>query len=178
MSLRLRLISHARTDAQRFGRFPLDEALSGEDARELAQLAQRLGRPQRLYVGPELRCWQTAQAWGQAADVQSALRDCAYGAWAGKRLEEIEAGALGTWLGDAATPPPQGESFAELLRRVADWLDALQGDGRIVAISHPPVLRAALLHVLGLGAEAASRIDIDALSVLDLSFNGRWRLRL
>lgn len=59
-----------------------------------------------------------------------------------------------------------------------DLLAARAGDEqRILAITHPTVMRAALAHVLEIPPSAAFRIDIAPLSRLTLSFNRQWRFQ-
>ena len=66
-----------------------------------------------------------------------------------------------------------------LLERIAGWLDALKReDGRIVAVTHPAVIRAAI--VLGIDAKPMSfwRIDIAPLCRVSLQGNAsHWTLR-
>jgi broad specificity phosphatase PhoE len=66
-----------------------------------------------------------------------------------------------------------------LIRRVAAWCDGPErGEGRVLAITHPAVMRAALVHALGAGAAAYWRIDVAPLSRLILSRQGaNWRLQ-
>jgi hypothetical protein len=60
---------------------------------------------------------------------------------------------------------------------VAKWLDTIAATpGHVVAVTHPFVMRAALMQVLQ-GA-VFNAIDIEPLAMIDLRFNGIWRLRL
>ena len=52
------------------------------------------------------------------------------------------------------------------------------GEGRVLALTHPAVMRAALIHALGASATAFWRIDVAPLSRLILSrHGGSWRLQ-
>jgi broad specificity phosphatase PhoE len=64
-----------------------------------------------------------------------------------------------------------------VLRRVGTWLDHLQSHESIVAITHAAVVRAAIVHALGAGPRAMSRIEVAPLSfvALKLSSDG-WKL--
>lgn len=64
-----------------------------------------------------------------------------------------------------------------LCARVAAWLDSFQEDGHFVVVTHPFVIRAAILHALQAGPASFNAIDIEPLSVVDLRRNGHWRLR-
>lgn len=137
-------------------------------------------RMPRLLCGPELRTRQTAELYGDNVEIVGALRDCDFGRWAGMSiddLQESEPATLQAWLGDPTSVPHGGESVAQLGERVAAWLKTLETTpGHIVAITHPFVIRAALMQVLqGAGF---NQIDVEPLSAIELRFNGRWRLRL
>lgn len=179
MTIRLNLVCHGRTRAQREGRFACDdEALEHEHEAALAMRVSELKTPQRLFCAPELRARQTAAAWLGEAQVLDDLRDCDYGAWRGQRLDELPPEALADWLANPDSQVHGGESQARLCARVGAWLDGFREEGHSVAVTHPAVLRAAVLHVLGAGAAGFNAIDVEPLALLRLSFNGRWRMRL
>lgn len=178
-STRLTLICHARTVAQKLSRFPTNEPVENPPL-ALGALTAKFASASRLLCGPELRTRQTAEWFGAAPQVDEALRDCDLGRWHGQALKDLqvrEADALQAWINDPQAAPHGGESVRQLGERVAAWLASLQGaPGHIVAITHPFVVRAALLQVLQ-GA-AFNAIDVEPLSVVELRFNGIWRLRL
>lgn len=176
---RLTLICHARTVSQKLARFPTNEPVE-EIAVASDSLARRFERPHRLICGPEMRTRQTAEWLGENAQIDEALRDCDWGRWHGqsiKDLQRLEPEALHAWLGDPDAAPHGGESVAQLSERVAAWLAALQTtSGHVVAVTHPFIIRAALMQVLQ--GEAFHSIDVEPLAVVELRFFGRWRLRL
>lgn len=178
-SSRLTLICHARTVAQKLAIFPTDEPV--ETSCQASDLfPTRFSAARRLICGPELRTRQTAAWFGADAQVEPALRDCDWGRWQGRTLKDLqasEADALQRWLSDPQAAPHGGESVAQLRARVANWLCEVQlNPGHVVAVTHPYVMRAALLHVMQ-GA-AFNAIDVEPLSTIELRFNGLWRLRL
>lgn len=134
----------------------------------------------RLVCGPELRARQTAELFGSEMEIVSALRDCDIGRWRGVRIHDLqiaEPAALQAWLDNPELSPHGGESRAQLRQRIAAWLATLESTpGHIVAITHPEVIRAALAQVLK--SAGFNDIDVEPLSVIELRFNGRWRLRL
>ncbi|MDF3931220.1 histidine phosphatase family protein [Pseudomonas citronellolis] len=182
MPTRLSLVCHGRTAAQRRGRFAsADEPLEDGQEAALAALRARLKTPTRVLCAPELRTRQTAAAWDAPLEVLPVLRDCDHGAWTGRDLDQLQAEApqaLAAWLGDPAAAPHGGESQVELCQRLGAWLDAFDADGHFVVVSHPALLRAAVLHVLRADPAAFNAVDAAPLSVLQLTRNGRWRLRL
>jgi broad specificity phosphatase PhoE len=178
-STRLTLICHARTVAQKLSRFPTNEPVENPPL-ALGALAAKFASVNRLLCGPELRTRQTAEWFGAAPQVDEALRDCDWGRWHGQAIKDLqvrEPEALQAWISDPQATPHGGESVMQLGERVAAWLASLQSvPEHIVAITHPFVVRAALMQVLQ-GA-AFNAIDVEPLSVVELRFNGIWRLRL
>ncbi|MFC7384631.1 histidine phosphatase family protein [Sphaerisporangium rhizosphaerae] len=160
-------------------------------------------RRDAVLCGPAVRCRQTAAGLGLTAVVDHGLRDRDAGRWAGRTLAEIQAREpeeLVAWLTDPAAAPHDGESVLALIERVAAWLRTAHGEGggdgdggsgggggggsdgaggRIIAVTHPDVIRAALVHVLGAPPDTFWRIDAEPLTSVRLtSHAGRWRLRL
>ncbi|MFC6299833.1 phosphoglycerate mutase [Pseudomonas sp. CCM 7893] len=179
---RLTLICHASTPAQKRARFALDEPLEMAWQSAALSLAGRFKRAPRLLCGPEVRTRQTAMLFGESPQVDAALRDCDFGRWQGMGLDEIqraEPDALQAWLTDCTAKPHGGESVAQLCERVGRWLQSLeQTPGHVLAVTHPFVIRAALLHVMQGPLAMFNRIDVEPLSSTELRFNGVWRLRL
>ncbi|WP_433238298.1 histidine phosphatase family protein [Streptosporangium sp. CA-135522] len=175
---RLLLVCHASTSATARAAFPGDEPLDGRGLRRAGGMAGRFG-PGPAVCAAELRCTQTAAALGLSADPDPGLADCDYGRWRGRTLGEIEAAepeALAAWLTDPAAAPHGGESITALLGRVAGWLSR-RAPGRVVAITHPTVIRAAVVHALGAPAPAFWRVDVAPLARVALTGrDGRWRL--
>ncbi|WP_095047511.1 histidine phosphatase family protein [Pseudomonas sp. Irchel s3h9] len=176
---RLTLICHARTVAQKLACFPTNEPVENSPLTP-GELAERFDAARRLICAPELRTRQTAAWFGSDAQIDEALRDCDWGRWHGQSIKALQASedaALHAWLDDPHATPHDGESVAQLCQRVAIWLANLQGtSGHVVAVTHPFVIRAALIHVLR--GSALHDIDVEPLSLLELRFTGRWRLCL
>ncbi|UVL42817.1 histidine phosphatase family protein [Pseudomonas sp. B21-040] len=177
---RLTLICHARTVAQKLAYFPTNEPLEMDwQLAKGSRRSQFKGTP-RLLCGPEMRTRQTAALFGDDVEVVAALSECDFGQWHGVHIDALQtsqASALQAWLDDPASAPHGGESVVQLRQRVAQWLQTLESaPGHIVAITHPFVIRAALMEVVQ-GA-AFNQIDVEPLSAIELRFTGRWRLRL
>jgi broad specificity phosphatase PhoE len=120
---------------------------------------------------------ETARALGllDAAPV-AALADLDYGRWHDRALKDLareEPDALAAWCRDPAAAPHGGESFVELVGRVAQWLDGLEEEADVIALSHAAVLRAALVHALDAPPASFSRIEIAPLTVIELRRAGR-----
>lgn len=183
MATRITLISNGATSATRNATFPKDEPLEEKAVALAAGLAGSLPAVDRIYRGPDRAGEQTALALGLTAVAEPLLREIDFGDWAGKSLMELQtedALALRDWITDPQAIPPGGESAADLMARVSNWL-TLQADqpARIIAITPANCLRAAVIHCLQAPATAFRQIDVPPLSSLFLSCHrGQWRLRL
>lgn len=178
---RLTLMCHARTVAQKRARFALEEPLDADWLAQRPDAGQGYRNVRQLLCGPELRTRQTAALFGDEPQVREALADCDLGRWRGLSIDELlktEPEQLQAWLDDPEAIPHGGESIALLCRRVGDWLAGLEDrPGHLLAVTHPFVIRAALVNVLNCPAATFNRIDIEPLSTIELRFSGVWRLR-
>lgn len=202
MDLRLLLISHASTAAQRAGRFPAGAAGAGNaadasdadslDARGIAETGaarKRLVLPDdaTALVSPAASARDTALALGLAATVDQRLADLDYGSWQGRKLIDLASEApqdLAAWASDPDAAPHGGESFSQLVIRVGAWLDELdtatesvdhgtraaasKRTRNVIAVTHAPLLRAAIVHALGTTPAVFPRIEIAPLSLVEL----------
>jgi broad specificity phosphatase PhoE len=176
--VRLTLVSHAMTDAMAAGRFARDEPLNALGQRQVDATID-LGVVDAALCAPETRTRQTAELLGLRAEIEPLLADLNCGAWRGSVLGGVGPAELTAWLTDPAQAPHGGESVVELVERVRGWLDSLADRrGRLVAVTHPGVVRAAITAVLGAPPKAFWRIDVGPVSrtVLHLR-GGQWTLR-
>lgn len=174
--LRLALVSHAATDATREARFPADEPLNGVGRREVERCAVMTA--DRVLVAPEARTAQTAAALGLTPTVDAALRDLDYAAWRGERMDDVPQEKLAVWLTEPAAAPHGGESIVALIERVRQWLNGItESPVSTLAVTHPAVVRAAVLVTLDSPPESFWRIDVAPLGITRLHWRGRWTLR-
>ncbi|CAB3727671.1 histidine phosphatase family protein [Paraburkholderia rhynchosiae] len=180
MNIRLLLVSHASTAALRTGRIPADDPL---DARGLAEAQAARARlsfagDATAFVSPAVCARETALALGLTATVDAALADIDCGDWQGQRLADLAAhtpGDLAAWTHDPEAAPHGGEPFTQAQQRIGEWLDALDvapdramaHTREVVAITHAPLIRAALVHVLGAPSAIFPRIEIAPLTVVE-----------
>jgi broad specificity phosphatase PhoE len=179
--VRLTLVSHAMTDAMADGRFPADEPLNDTGRRLVETVAAlEVAGDTRQLTGPERRARQTAQLLGLQAATEPRLADLDCGRWRGQVLANIWPADLEAWLTEPAHAPHGGESIVDLIERVDGWLDSLTDDAlRTVAVTHPAVIRAAILLALDTPPKSFWRMDIAPLSHTVMHFRGgRWTLRL
>lgn len=175
MTTRVLLVSHAATAATRAAAFPIDEPIGATDTPD------PLPRVGHALSAPERRCRQTAELHGLEPAIDGRLRDCDYGRWRGKTLDELaaeESDAVAAWLADPAAAPHGGESIVDLMARAGGWLDdQLAVTGRVVAVTHPAVIKAAVAYAVRGTPESFWRIDIAPLARTALSGRGSlWRL--
>jgi broad specificity phosphatase PhoE len=187
LSTRLLLISHAATAAMRSGQFPGDASRDAIDLSRAPDQAAVAGLRERLppvggmsvLCGPALCARDTAAALGLTAQVDAGLADMDYGRWQGRRLADFgvdEAAQLAQWSRDPHAAPHGGESFVAVLARVGAWLDGLnlsdaanEVDGRtVVAVTHAPVVRAAVMHALQVPPASFALIEVAPLSAVEL----------
>lgn len=172
--VRLTMVSHAMTDAMAAGRFPLDEPLSDLGRGQVKKVGLK---PKKHLAAPERRARETAELLGLDAGVEPRLADIDCGTWRGQAWEAIDLRDLDAWLTDPDRAPHRGESIVDLIERVAGWLKSVSQP--TVAVTHPAVIRAAILLALAAPPKSFWRIDIAPVShtVMHLR-DGRWTLRL
>jgi broad specificity phosphatase PhoE len=178
--VRLTLVSHAMTDAMAAVRFPADEPLNDAGRRQ-AEVVAGLDLPGvRPLAGPERRARQTAQLLGLDATTEPRLADLDCGRWRGQALGAVPAADLQLWLTDPAAAPHGGESIVDLTERVAGWLaSVVEGPSRTVAVTHPAVIRAAILLGLDIAPKSFWRIDIAPAGRTTMHYrNDCWTLRV
>jgi broad specificity phosphatase PhoE len=175
--VRLTLVSHAMTDAMAAGRFPTDEPVNTIGRRQIGEL--ELDAADRSLCGPESRTQQTAQLLGLRPAIETKLADLDCGRWRGDQLGRVAPAEMTIWLTDPARAPHGGESVVELVARVGRWMDSLTSEHtRVVAVTHPAVVRAAILVALDAPPKSFWRIDIAPVSRTVMHFRGHaWTLR-
>ena len=108
---------------------------------------------ERLIASDMRRCRLASDRIGELSGrpsiVDARWRELDFGAWDGKAPDEIDPDALARFRADPDTrPPPDGERWSALARRVASALDALAPVPTLV-VTHGGTMRAALHHLCG-----------------------------
>jgi broad specificity phosphatase PhoE len=182
MPPRLTLIANASTPAVRAPAFPLDEGLDENGRNDAAAMANEFRKSSTVLASPARRAVETAVALGLDAKIDEALRDIDLGRWGGHTVASIatfEADAFARWLSDPAAAPHGGETVEGIFARISIWLQSVSvREERIVAVTHPAVVRAAILAAIHASPSSYWSIDIAPLSVVELTSNGRrWALK-
>ena len=174
------LIRHAPVDGPRGVIHGPDAPADLSDAAAFAVLKAKLPARAHAVCSPARRTRETAAALGLDAVQQNAFREQDFGAWTGRRHNDLVA-ELGDayrdfWKSPASNRPPGGESFVDQIGRTADGLAALPA-GDVVLVVHSGTIRAVLAIALELSPDAALRFVIDPLSLtqIDRLDNG-WRV--
>ncbi len=148
------------------------------DRESFRALAGLLPRDGFWVISPLRRTRETATAIATAGlevpepVVESAFAEQNFGRWQGLGWQEMQAedpvAYAAFWRNPTRNAPPEGESYAAQIERVAEAVDRLTATlaGRdIVSISHGGTIRAAVALALGLTPESAMAVVIDNLSV-------------
>lgn len=108
--------------------------------------------------------------------MEAELRPWDLGAWAGLPLADLP--DLAAWRSDPTWSGHGGESLLALQQRVAALLRRWHcRPGRLVAVTHAGVVRAAVTHVLQAPPEAAWDLDVAPGSVTELHTTATgWRV--
>jgi broad specificity phosphatase PhoE len=178
---RLNFVSHAATEAQRRAAFPLDEPILENEIAKMTGLTWKVPASAHICSAPEQRAQQTCRMLGLSATVADGLRDCNYGRWRGQTMDAVETedqeGIL-AWLADPSVAPHGGESLEILVARVGSWMDEQRAMKHTIAVTHPAIIRAAIVYALQIPVHVFWRIDVAPLTVTDLRFNNNvWTLR-
>ncbi|MFL9825748.1 histidine phosphatase family protein [Rhodoplanes sp. SY1] len=178
---------HGLQDRVLVGRTPRI-GLSADGRRQAAMLALRLSAEALtgVHASPRERAQETANPIAEAARVvvtiSPDLDEVDLGSWTGRGLAEIaDDPEWRLWNEDRGQArAPEGESMRAVQQRVVGLLDRLSRthpDGRIAAVSHGDVIRAALLHYLGMTLDAYDRLEVSPASVSTLVV-GTWGAKL
>lgn len=181
MSMRLHLLCVASTSSIRSASFPSNDPLDALGRKALEAFAGALPRFDKTCISPDVSAVQTGEILGLHSETNPMLRDCDFGRWTGQSLADVqttEPDALAIWLRDPTAAPHGGESFVDVINRVQAWMDGLLlTSGSVLTITHPTIIRAAIVSALGAGPHALRHIDIAPLSRAKLSSDcRRWTL--
>ena len=192
---RLLLVRHGSTrhsaDLRFSGRneLPLDDA-GQRQARALAVRAPAFGEVAAVISSPLRRAVQTAEAIAGALDLEvevlDGLAEVDFGEWEGMTMREVHAAQpeqMAAWAASPDTPPPGGESFTALTRRVRrtrNGVIAAHPGARVVVVTHVSPIKTLVRLALDAPPSSLFRIHLDTASVsaIDYFTDGTASLRL
>ncbi|SEB32738.1 probable phosphoglycerate mutase [Amycolatopsis tolypomycina] len=198
---RLLLLRHGQTEMSALRRYSGrgDVPLTELGRTQAAAAAKRLAATEGLVVdgeavpiisSPLTRTKQTAQAVADAlggrVETHPGLIETDFGEWEGLTFAEAadrDPELHRTWLGDSAVPPPGGESFDVVHRRVRkarDELIAEHGGKTLVLVSHVTPIKTLLRMGLDAGPQLLFRLHLDlaSLSIVEFYPDGNASVRL
>lgn len=173
---RLFLVRHGSTDANERRPFVLqgseiDGPLTVTGQRQAVQLAEFLTAVEfsAIYASPMFRALQTADRCAEPRGLSvvpiDSLKECRVGRWQGlswDQIRERDPTECERFLADPGREPhPGGESYQDLLARVAPAFDgilAAHPGKNVLVVAHNMVNRAYLAHLLGIDLRFARRI--------------------
>jgi broad specificity phosphatase PhoE len=181
MTARLTLLCHGSTIATRQAAFPADDPLDAQGRRQAGAL-RGVFRPDQCLASPALSTRETAREMRLDCAIDPLLRNCDYGAWSGRRFEDVRSRQpelISEWLSNPGAAPHGGETILDLIERASAWLAArAKTPAKALAISHPAVIRAIVVRAIDANPRSFWRIDLPPLSVVELFGDGdRWTLR-
>ena len=174
------LIRHAPVDGPRGVIHSPDAPADVSDAAALAALKARLPAGAPAFCSPARRTRETALALSLDAAEQGAFREQDFGAWTGRRHDDLVA-ELGAayrdfWKSPASNRPPGGESFVDQIARARAGLDCLPARDAVLVV-HSGTIRAVLAIALDLAPDTALRFVIDPLSLTRIDrLEKGWRV--
>jgi broad specificity phosphatase PhoE/ribonuclease HI len=198
---RLLLLRHGQTEMSALRRYSGrgDVPLTELGRAQAAAAAKRLAATEGLVVdgeavpiisSPLTRTKQTAQAVADAlggrVETHPGLIETDFGDWEGLTFAEAadrDPELHRSWLGDSSVPPPGGESFDVVHRRVRkarDELIAEHGGRTLVLVSHVTPIKTLLRMGLDAGPQLLFRLHLDlaSLSIVEFYPDGNASVRL
>lgn len=108
--------------------------------------------PDLVVSSPLQRCVKLAVCtFDIEPEINLDLKEVNYGDWEGKTWEEINVKGDNLWMyANVNNQPPNGESFADLLKRVVKQVEVIlnRPEEKIAVVCHGGVIRSVLSHLL------------------------------
>ncbi|GLZ05894.1 bifunctional RNase H/acid phosphatase [Actinomadura sp. NBRC 104412] len=169
------------------GDFPLTD--NGRAQARAAARALKSRALDAVITSPLSRCRDTAAevaaATGAEVHVEDGFRETDFGEWEGLTFAEARRrwpAEVTAWLADPSVPPPGGESFTAVERRVRMALDTLKERHRrqtVLVVSHVTPIKLLVREALGAPLSSLYRMNLDvaSLSLIDWYDDGPASLR-
>ncbi len=146
---------------------PLAESFVTERQAIAAKLPT-LGSSGLVFSSPLSRCLLLAETFSTNVNTDARLMELDFGDWENNRFDDLEEAAIKHWTDHFVNiAPPNGESFADLVRRASSfWQDLVDSEaGQVFIFTHAGFIRALLVHILNLPPANAFQFKVDAGSV-------------
>lgn len=117
------------------------------------------------YTSPLKRCYRLAQSINtKELKVESRLMELDFGDWEMRSWDELYKNGVAGWMDDFVTVrPPNGESFADLAKRVGPFFDEIisRPHETVALVTHAGVIRTMIAYAIGLPLEHAFNMILD-----------------
>jgi broad specificity phosphatase PhoE len=146
-----------------------DSALSGIGQKQVQRLAERLAslKPTALYSSPLGRAMATAEAIAAATGLPITtlddLREMNYGGWEGRSFLDVrrdDEPLYQRWIADEEATCPDGESHADVRRRLVRAIRQINSE-RPIVVTHGTAIRIAATALLDVPTMTASHFAQD-----------------
>ena len=169
------LVRHGRTAANAARKLQghLDLPLDEVGLAQVTEVAEWLGRPDRVISSPLVRARQTAEAFGLPYEVDDRWIELDYGALDGVPVDEVDAEVWARWRVDPTYRVGGGESLEAMGVRSVAAAQELMEDARhniIVVTTHVSPIKAVISWALGVDLTVGWRCHLDQASVCRIVF--------
>lgn len=151
-----------------------------EQARRAAAWIAERGGADAIVASPLLRTRQTAaqvaERLGKPVDIEEGFAEAGFGDWDGFSFAEVMKrwpAEMDSWLSSTAVPPPGGESFDDVAKRVEAARDRLVQTyaGRtVVVVSHVTPIKLMVRLALGSDMSVIHRMELSPASVTTIAW--------
>ena len=172
------VVRHGQTAANAAGQLlgRADVPLTETGRQQAKALAAAVGPVDRVISSPLERARDTAAAFGLPIEVDDRWTELDYGIYDEWPLGDVPSEMWQNWRGDAEFAPPEGESLANLGRRVraaCDDLAPAAADADVVVVSHVSPIKAAVAWALDADDRVAWRTFVAVASISRIAITDR-----
>ncbi|MEY2581842.1 MAG: ribonuclease / adenosylcobalamin/alpha-ribazole phosphatase [Ilumatobacteraceae bacterium] len=169
------LVRHGRTAANAARKLqghidlPLDEV----GLEQVTEVAEWLGRPDRIISSPLVRARQTAEAFHMPYEVDDRWIELDYGDLDGVPVDEVDAEVWARWRVDPMYRVGGGESLHAMGERAVAAAQELMEEARnstVVVTTHVSPIKAVVSWALGVDLTVGWRCHLDQASVCRILF--------
>ncbi len=164
---------------------PLNEAGYEEMEKICEFLKQRGVNNDRIYASPSLRTVQSAELvaklYKKEFEIIEDLHPKSCGVWNGLTFDQIEeknhASVEESFLNPDKKLYGEKESWSDFITRVEKSIDKIVADNignRIIIVTHPEVIQAAVCSAIGLSHAMVGRIYVRTGSATQISYYDTW----
>ena len=189
---KITFISHGATVNTEVNRLFDDEsypAINSNGKKEMEEIAEFIKKKalkvDKIYSSSALRTMQSARILAQYCDMDFEVIDDLYsrkmGEWSGLTYEEIETkypNMLEEYHKDRENfKPDGGETIIDLNKRVCEVINRIIDENlnkRLIIVTHPDVIQAAICAALDINANKLLKIYIRTGSVTQISYFENW----